>query len=153
MKFKFPLQKVLQHRKILEDLAQRDFQEALSELNLQIQKLRDMGDQVHVAHHEAFTKQNAGGRTGSDLIQIHDFLRGQDIRMERQRAKIQESEKLVENLRDILRQKAIDYKMIESLKNRKKEEFRKDKNKKEQKEADENTTMRFRFKENDVVES
>ncbi len=143
MKFKFPFEKVLRHRKTLEDLAQRDFQQAQAVLNHEIQILEQMREQVGKARELAFQRQSQGGSAGPALSQVHDFLKGQDVRIERQQNKVQEFQNGVENLREILRQKAIDYKMIESLKDKKSKEFRKERNAKEQKAADEVATIRF----------
>jgi flagellar FliJ protein len=142
MKFRFPLQKVLQHRKVLEDLAQRDFQQAQAELNLQIDKLNQMQEAVAQARDAAFRQQSDGGKASPALTQVDEFLKGQDIRMERQKQKIQECESLVENLREILRQKAIDYKIIEELKDRRLKEFKVEQQKREQKRSDDISLMR-----------
>jgi len=116
MKFKFKLDKVLNHRKNLEDVAQRDFQEAQANLNFEIQKLSQMQEAVRMARLEAFKFQSDGGKSSSHLNQVHDYMVGQDLRMERQKEKIKENENLVENLREILRAKAIDCKIITELK-------------------------------------
>jgi len=144
MKFKFPLQKVMQHRKTLEDLAQRDFQEAQAELNRQIEILKQMEGSVLQAREAAFRQQSEGGKASPALTQVHEFLGGQDIRMDRQKAKIKECESLVENLREILRQKVIDYKIIEELREKRLKEFKVERNKREQKLADDNSLMRYR---------
>jgi flagellar FliJ protein len=147
LKFKFPLQTVLSYRKTLENLAQRDFQEAMAILHDEQTKLSFMLEQVTQARVSAFDSQTAGGQAAPHLSQVQDFLVGQDVRIDRQRTKIKECEQTVENLREILRLKAIDYKIIEGLKERKKEEFRIESNKLETKRADEQTTMRFRTEE------
>ena len=116
MKFKFKLDKVLNHRKNLEDVAQRDFQEAQANLNFEIQKLSQMQEAVRMARLEAFKFQSDGGKSSSHLNQVHDYMVGQDLRMERKKKKIKENENLVENLREILRAKAIDCKIITELK-------------------------------------
>jgi flagellar FliJ protein len=144
MKFKFPLEKVMQHRKILEDLAQREFQEAQAELNVQLQKLEEMQQAVIEARDQAFRRQSEGGKTSPALIQVDDFLKGQDIRMDRQKERIKECESLVEKLREILRQKAIDYKIIEELKEKQFKEFKIEQRKREQKIADDMSIMRYR---------
>lgn len=143
MKFKFPFENVLKHRKILEDLAQKDFQQALAALNEEIQKLEKMKEDVQRARVTAFERQSHGGSAAPALSQVHEFLKGQDVRIERQQNKVQEYQKGVENLREILRQKALDYKIIERLKDRKKDEFKKAVNDKEQKISDEVGTVRF----------
>ena len=144
MKFKFPLEKVMQHRKMLEDLAQKDFQQAQNELVQQQLKLKEMQDAAIEARTGAFRRQSEGGKASPTLIQISEFLKGQDIRMERQKEKIKECEGLVENLREILRQKAIDYKIIEELRDRRLEEFKVERRKIEQKRTDDLNLMRFR---------
>ncbi len=116
MKFKFRFDSVMKHRKVLEDVAQREFQEAFSELKKQLLKLEEMNQQVHQAHQSAYQFQTEGGIQAPALSQVFDVLKRQDIRIERQQHKVQECEKQVEDLREILRQKAIDYKIIESLK-------------------------------------
>ena len=149
MKFRFPLQKVMQHRKTIEDLAQRDFQEALAELNKQENVLLEMQGAVKTARAGAFDTQSTGGQASPALVQVDEFLKGQDIRIGWQKQKIQECESLVEKLREILREKAIDYKIIEGLKDRHLEEHRVDQNKREQKLTDEMNVMRFRRGENE----
>jgi len=143
MKFKFPFENVLKHRKILENIAQKDFQEAMAALNAEIQKLEDMKEEVRVARVTAFQRQAHGGVATPALSQVHEFLKGQDVRIERQQNKVQEYQKGVENLREILRTKAIDYKIIESLKETKRADFKKELSIKEQKISDDISSMRF----------
>lgn len=143
-KFKFGLQKVMQHRKTVENISQRNFQEAQAELNHQNEILRQMYQAIDDARKTAFEKQKEGGQTASALSQVHDFVKGQDIRIERQKAKIQECLGLVENLREILRKSAMDYKIIEGLRDKKKQDFKKKVSVKEQKLTDDLNLMRFK---------
>ena len=143
MKFKFPLQTVVRHRKIIEDLAQKDFMEAQANLNVEIQKLEKMQSDLHESHLRTGDLQKAGGQQGPALIQIHEFKKGQDVRIERQRYKIQEFEKIVEDKREILRQAALEYKIIEKFKEKKFEEYKFNRNIEEQNEADEQSILRF----------
>ncbi len=143
-KFQFAFEKVLNHRKTLEDLAQRDFQLALSVLNDELLVLEKMQQAKHDAFTNRHKKQVQGGIQAPALTQVHDFISGQDIRIERQRKKIQEIEKGVEALREVLRLKAVDTKIIEGLRERKQEEFRTEQKKLEQKRLDDQTSTRFR---------
>lgn len=143
-KFKFPLQKVMQHRKTLEGLAQTQFQLAVAELHQQTQKLLEMENSKAVAREQAFRQQSEGGKASSGLVQVSEFLKGQDIRIEKQRIEIKKCEGRVENLREILRQKAIEYKIIEGLRERQEKTFKTEQRKKEQKQVDEMNVMRFR---------
>jgi flagellar FliJ protein len=144
MKFKFAFQTVLRYRKTVEEIAQADFSEAMAELNRQKQILSDMQEEIALARENAFQTQTDGGKAGPALSQVHEFLKGQDIRIERQRMKIQEWQVKVEELQEILRQKAIDYKIIDELRDRKKEEFRIEQNKLDQKRTDDMNIMRFK---------
>jgi len=150
LKFNFKLQKVLEHRKILEDLAQKDFQEAVAAFHEEERKLEDL----KTARHQAFQRRydiQTKGLQGSGLLsmqQIEIFIKGQDRRIEMQKAKVQEAENLVEAKREILRQKATEYKIIDKLKEKQRAEFIEERNRIEQKEIDELNVIRFDLKEN-----
>ncbi|UXR64262.1 flagellar export protein FliJ [Bdellovibrio bacteriovorus] len=144
MKFKFPLQKVLEHRKIKENLAQKDFQEVVTLLNEEQARLDAMLGQVQSAHSQAGSLSQQGGAQGPALSQIHEFLKGQDIRIQRQRQKVQEIEKLVESKREILRQAALEYKIMEKMRENKFEEYRAERLSNDQKEMDEQSILRFK---------
>lgn len=144
MKFKFKLDKVLRHRKILEDLAQKDFQEVLAEYNKQVSFLEKMREEKNDARRRSYEMQaQTGGQVSETLKQIHDFIVLQDIRIEKQVKVIADCEKLVEAKREILRQKAMDTKIIKRLEEKKREQFNDEQRKNEQKELDEISTMRF----------
>ncbi|MBX3039500.1 MAG: flagellar export protein FliJ [Bdellovibrionaceae bacterium] len=148
MKFKFPLQKVLDHRIVMQNIAQKDFQDAQAILLEQEGVLRKMIGDLKEAREEAGalalkTAPDAPGR----WKQIHEFTILQDRRIEMQRAKVRDAEKLVEDKRDILRQKAIDSKMMERLKERRREQFIEEMKATEQKDVDELNILRFESKD------
>ena len=143
MKFKFPLESVVKHRKIKEDLAQKDFLEAQAQLNHEIAKLEKMHQDMHEAHLRAAELEKRGGAQGPALGQIHEFKKGQVLRIERQKVRVQEVEKWVEDKREILRQAALEYKIIDKLKEKKFEEYKHERTIKEQQEADEQSILRF----------
>lgn len=145
MKFKFPLQKLLENRKTLEDVAQRDFQESFSDLKNEIRILKELEEQLQSAYQKAFQFQSLGGSKAIDqLAATNNFIKGQVLRIEIQKTKVKDREKLVEERREILRQKAIDYKIIERLKERRKQAFLKELEKTEQKEIDELSVLRYK---------
>ena len=146
MKFRFPFHNVMKHRKTLEDIAQREFQTAYAHFLEVTHQLEKLHEQVRVARNDAYGFQTTGGRAGPALSQVHEFLKNQDIRIEQQQKKVQECEKQVENYREILKQKAIDYKIIESLKGKMLNEFKAEKKKKELKETDDLAIMRAGIK-------
>jgi len=144
MKFKFPFQNVMQYRKTLENMAQREFQDSLAELHGLQKKLEELNQEIVDARDQRFKTEREGGKSAPALGQAEDFIRGQVQRIAQQQAKIQECEKRVEKLREILREKAIDYKIIEGLKDRQNEQFQLEQNKLDQKRTDDLNTMRFR---------
>jgi flagellar FliJ protein len=149
VKFKFSLQKVLEHRKIKENVVQKDFQDALADLVALENKLREMGEQADEARVRAFNLQSDGGNAGPGLSQINDFLRHQKVLVTMQQIKITQQQKFVEEKRDLLRQAAVDTKVIATFKEKKFEEFRSQVESEEQKEMDEQSVLRFKHKEDD----
>lgn len=144
MKFKFPLQKVLEHRKIKENLAQKDFQEAMMLLHEATERLEQMVVAKTGAHTLAGNFSLQGGPQGPALTQIHEFLKGQEVLIHRQKQKIQEIEKLVEAKREVLRQTAQEYKIMEKMRENKFEEYKSERLLREQKEMDEQSILRFK---------
>lgn len=144
MKFKFPLQKVLEHRKLTENLKQKDFQDAVMYLTQENSKLNSMIQQKTLAHESAGQLVKQGGSQGPALTQVHEFLKGQDVLIEKQKIKVQEAEKLVEARREILKQAAQEYKIIEKMRENQFEEYRQKRLKDDQNEMDEQSILRFK---------
>lgn len=150
MKFKFNLQKVLDHRKIVESLAQKDFQEAQAQLAEEEKRLKNMEETKTRAHEQAGALVQQGGSPGPALAQIHEFLKGQEVFIHRQKQKVFEAEKLVEAKREILRQKALDYKIMEKMRENKFAEYKAERLANDQKEMDEQSILRFQAKKESV---
>lgn len=141
------MQKVLEHRKVQEDLAKADFQVALSRLNSEIERLQQMVDQkkkARVKNLELETSSDVPNPLRNGILEESSrFQILQDVRIESQKLVIAECEKEVEFKREILKTKAIEYKIIEKVKDKKKQQFVEDANKNEQKENDEISILRF----------
>jgi flagellar FliJ protein len=148
-KFRFGLEKVLGYRKVIEDLAQRDYSEAQSHLNSEIQVLEELKAKKHEAFENRYQRQVQGGAQSEALSQVHDFLKGQDLRIKIQSKKVQDIEKQVEELRSVLREKAVDTKIMVGLKERKQDDFRTEQKKIEQKKLDDIATTQRRRKDAD----
>lgn len=144
MKFKFSLEKVLRHRQILEDLSERDYQEALFVLHAREKELENMISQIAASRASAEKLEVESGPGSVERVkQIHEFIKLQDIRIERKQIQINEAKNLVEARQEILRQKAMDKKIIERLKEKKRLDHLNEERKNEQKETDEMVSMRF----------
>lgn len=145
MKFRFNLDKVLQHRKILENLAQREFQEALSNYNRVLSEIENMIDVKKQALRRSYDLvSQTGGQVLDSVNQIQDFMVLQDIRIDQMTEKLEELEKLVEAKREVLRQKAMDKKILERLKDKRKADFQAEMSRREQKEIDDIVSARFK---------
>jgi flagellar FliJ protein len=147
MKFNFNLQKVLEHRKTKEDIAQKDFQDAVNELQGHQKKLLELEHQSDEARVRAFRVQSDGGNAGPGLVQINDFLRNQKILIQMQHVRVTQQEKVVEEKRELLKQAAVETKVIATFKEKKFEEFKKKIEMDEQKEMDEQSVLRFQTEE------
>ncbi len=134
----------MDHRKINQNLAQKDFQEVAIRLREETDKLEKMETDEKEAHGKAGTFMQVGGNQGPALMQVHEFLKGQKVRIQMQKQKIQEIEKLVEAKREILRQATQDYKIIEKMRENKFESFKNEFNSQEQKAMDEQNILRFK---------
>jgi flagellar protein FliJ len=148
MKFKFSLEKVLRQRELQESLAQKDFAEAQNQLNDEIAKLQNM---IQIKEDSIRERNQLVQNTqtwGVSVQQINQFLLGQDLRIKQQNQRLSEFEKVVEAKREILRKASVEVKIIEKLKEKKLEEFKREFERKEQNELDELTALRFSRNEN-----
>lgn len=142
MKFKFSLEKVLRHRNLQVDLARRDFIQAQMNLDTATQ-VRD--EMISVKEQNKKYRSELIAQNGSwqdQVQQINTYLIGQDLRIAKQNESLKLLEKEVESYREILRKALTEAKMMEKLKERKKEEFVKTYNENERKELDEISTLR-----------
>ena len=137
MKFNFRLEKVLRARKIAVDLAQKDFNEAMSYYNQQEKGLVDMRDSKQQNEMSRAVIVSGGTEWSREVLQINEFLEGQDYRIADQIKRLKEIDKLVQNRREILLKALTEAKMIEKIKEKKMKEYVSENIKKEQKEIDE----------------
>ena len=150
MGFQFKLEKVREHRKMVEGIAQRDFQQELAQLVRLQDELLHMENQRHEAFLSVDQHQSKGQQALlPSILQAIEFIKGQDKRIENQKIKVQEQENMVESKREILREKAVEFKIIDKLKEKKKNEYVYELNMKEQKELDDLNTTRFDLKEDE----
>ena len=116
-------------------------------LNEQQSKLQKMTDTLSQSHTQADQFVHQGGAQGAALSQIFEFQRGQAVLIQKQHMVVQQAEKLVEDKREILRQAALDYKIMEKMRENKFEEYRQKRLAEDQKQMDEQAILRFKAKE------
>ena len=149
-KFKFKLEKVLMHRQIIADLAQRSLAEAQAQLNSEIDELNKMTElKTQSLEHRTKAVESTTDWANS-VDQINKFLIGQDLRIKRQNQRIAETENLVESRREILRQAISEVKILERLEEKQKKGFMAEVARADQAEIDELTVIRFSRNENPI---
>lgn len=152
-KFKFSLEKVLRHRHIQLELAQKDFMEAQNELNAENKKLQDMIQikEESLGQRARLVQSSQPIPNWSQTVeQINQYLSGQDLRIKNQNLRLLDIEKVVEAKREILRKASVEVKIIEKLKEKKLIDFNQEFARQEQNEMDELSVLRFSRNENPI---
>lgn len=143
MKFKFSLEKVLNHRKIQMDLVRKDYLEAVTFQQEEKNKLQEMIDLKTSSLAERASLVGGSGHWQFQVEQLNFFLEGHDLRIAQQNERLLKIEKVVESRREILKDALTEVKIMERLKEKKKADFMQEARNIEQKELDEISTIRF----------
>lgn len=146
MKFKFRLQKVLEHRSRLEDEAKRNYFEAQEKTREALRKLESLYAAIDDVRTRAGRLQSEGG--GSQVVfSLQDtdlFIRGQKLRIEAQRKVVREFKQKEEEEQEVLIARARDRKALEKLKERQVQEHRTEVERQEAAEADDLNVLRYK---------
>ena len=142
MRFHFRFETVLRQREIERDIAQREYLEAQNRVRMQLSKIKKMYEQIDEARLEAEKLERAGGRHVSALVQTEEFILGQKIRVQSERQIVREFMADAEQKHEVLIEKMQAFKVLEKLKEKRREEFRKERNQRIAKEMDDLTIMR-----------
>jgi flagellar protein FliJ len=144
MKFRFRLQKVLEHRKRLEDEAKRKYFEAVARTQSEKDKLASMYKAIDDSRLRAHQMQATGGGhevilalQGTDL-----FIRGQNIRIENQRKVVRDCKQVEEAEQEHLIAAAKERQALEKLREKKLQEFKEGLDRKEAMEVDDLNIIR-----------
>lgn len=144
MKFKFSYQQLLEYRKRLEDLAQRDYAVAQKDVDSAVVELERMYQQIDDSRQRARMLEVKGGKQAPSLALIDDFINKHKIRIEMQRKKIREFQYVAETKQQALVIAAKEYKILEKLKEKRLTEYKEILKKRELKNVDELVTTRFK---------
>jgi flagellar FliJ protein len=147
MRFRFPYEKLLAHKKTLEELARKEYLIARALVEDAERELKDMYDVVTNSRQRVSRLELEGGTQGPSLMQIHEFITGQKVRIERQREKIRALLAEAERKHGALIEAAREHKTLEKLKERRFEEFKQLLKKQDLKVIDEIVTTRFKKEE------
>lgn len=144
MKFRFPYDKLLDHRKTLKEIAHKEYILAQTAVDEAEAKLKTMYDDVENARVRAGDLTKSGGAQGAALVQINEFIGGQKFRIERQREEIRGLRMTAEEKQLALVEAAKEHKTLVKLKERRLADYKKLRKKLELKEMDEIVTTRFK---------
>ena len=144
MKFKFSYQQLLEYRKRLEELAQRDYLLSRKNVDDSESELEAMYQQIDDSRKRAQSLEAKGGKQAPSLVLIDDFINNHKIRIELQRKKIRELHQIAEEKQQVLVIAAKEYKILEKLKERRLLEHKEILKKREMKSVDELVTTRFK---------
>ena len=142
-KFKLKLEKVLVHRQILADLAQKSFAEASVQFDAEAKLLNEMIDTKTAALEQRTKAVETTTDWANSVAQINQFVTGQDLRIKNQIVRRTKAENLVEARREILREAVSEVKILERLEEKQKLAYMAEVAKAEQAELDELSVIRF----------
>jgi len=144
MKFEFAFEKLLAHKRSLEDLARRGYLEAEALVVAAKKELDGFYGHVEDSRLRSARLESRGGPMASALAQIDEFIRGQKIRIERQKLRLRDLMAEAERRQEILIEAAKERKTLEKLRERRLSEFRLRRKKNEMKAVDELVVTRFK---------
>lgn len=142
MKFKFRLETLRKHRKNLEEMARRDFAESKDNSDKILKQIDSFYDDSDKAREYAGSviKDEV---TDPGLLQLSsDFIERNKIRIERKKMEFREALVVTEEKQQVLVDAARETKILDKLKEKKKEEFLKKVRKKNRKDIDEIVVQR-----------
>ncbi len=146
MKFKFRLQKVLEHRQRLEDEAKRNYFAAQARTREALDFLERLYTAIDEVRLRATKLQSDGGgaKTVFTLQDTDLFIRGQKLRIENQRKVVRELKQQEEIEQEVLITCARDRKALEKLKEKQLQLFRENVDRQEAAEADDLSVIRYK---------
>jgi flagellar FliJ protein len=144
VKFQFGLEKVLDHRKTQEELAQRDFMVAQRAHDFALKEKSNMERNIVRARKSSFELQKKGGNEAHHLQSLEEFIVGETKRIRLKEVEIRKLHEILEAKRLIMIERGREFKVLEKLKSKKYAEFKKEKRQKEIKQIDDSVTMRFK---------
>ena len=144
MKFVFELEKILGHKRTVENVKARDWADAQALVDEALKELDKMYEQIDESRKLSSTRETSGQARGFELGQIDAFIQGHKIRIDQFRQKVRQLMSVAEEKHEALIVAARDRKTFEKLKEKRFEEFKLKRKKHELKEMDELVVTRFK---------
>lgn len=142
MKFKFNLETLLKHRKREEEEAMREFAEAQSILQGHLDALKALYSEVDGSFKMREEIRARHGKMSRQLQSYDEYIEGLEIKIDRKKAEVRDQKMIVEEKQALLAEAAKEYKIIDRLKEKQFERFKKAAKVKEVKEIDDIVIMR-----------
>jgi len=167
MRFVFAFEKLLQHKRNVEDATRRDVNVAATKLDAVENELKAMyvsidesrkrasnctkPPQCKVSDETLHRKSNSSSpmliSPLTALVQIDEFIRGQGVRIDLQKKKVREHKAIVEEAQELLLEAAKERKIYEKLREQRLAEFKDSEKKRELKRVDDMVSTRFKVNE------
>lgn len=141
-KFDFRLQKILQHRQILLERAKGDYLEALNKVHLKEDYIEELETNIMSSRETVLELCQTGQNQSSRLVSMEEFIIATKFLVKRAKLELRELKTELEALQEKMIEASRDHKALELMKDRKREEHRKEVIKDEQKKVDDIFLMR-----------
>jgi len=140
-RFRFSLEQVLEYRRQMEDQAKMELAKALAAHNAEADKLRALTEKLAKQEASLYSKKEVGE---ADLWLWRRYQAAMKEDISRSQAQVEKLARILTDARQRLVERSRDKKLLERLRANQELAFRKEENLKEQREADEMATVRFR---------
>lgn len=147
MAFNFRFEFLLNHRLRLEEMAQKDYMEAKAKLDDCLAGIQKMYTSIDESRGRIAQMQKDGQSVICRIQEEELFMAGQAVRIDRERQKARELMIVAEEKQELLLEAAKNRKMIEVLKDKKAQAYKKDMRLREAKQLDDLVVMRQARKE------
>jgi len=132
LKFNFRLESILKLRKQVENQKQRDYLFAKADVDKCLNEIQAMYQEIADSRQMVHQKQRPGeaGQISS-MEMAHEFILGQNVKIERRRQEARELMQVAEQKLEALQKAMVERKAIEKLREREHVKFKKDQKRKE----------------------
>lgn len=141
-KFVFPYESLLKVRQIHEDLAQKEYTDALAEQRKSEKELYDMEEAIRSARQSRFLMQNQSGILDSNVQYIESFIEGTKLKIKSKQLEVEGLKLISQEKYKVFLEKYRDKKAIEKMKEKHQERYKKEYKKYLEKQTDDINTMR-----------
>lgn len=149
--FKYKLQKILDHKKTLEDLAKKDYLEAQRRVDDKLEFINNMYRDIERSRSFRFAAEVAGGATSSLSSLSEAFIKLQEIKINKAKQEARELMFDAEDKHELLVAAAREHKVFQKLKDKSYQEYKKWRKHLENKNIDEISVLRYKRNKNEVL--